>query len=191
MVPTFDLDAVLEKRGLLGLMSTTTRSWKPKFFHNFENCEPDRDELLVDVALKTSAAPTFFPSYGGFIDGGVIANNPAICAYAQALAAGTQSPDITVLSIGTGLSPSYIEGDVLNWGVLQWAPHVTQIMLDGGIDCIDFQCERILGKRYHRVNPILPEPIELDDTSKIGRLIEIADALDLEQTVEWVRNQYN
>lgn len=61
----------------------TPPSWKPKFFHNFPGSDSDAEELVVDVAMKTSAAPTYFPSYEGFIDGGVIANNPSMAALAQ------------------------------------------------------------------------------------------------------------
>ena len=48
------------------------RMWKPKFFHNFEGEDSDGHLGVVDVALSTSAAPTYFPSYGGYIDGGVV-----------------------------------------------------------------------------------------------------------------------
>ena len=62
------------------------RHWKPKFFHNLERGgSKDGGELVVDVALRTSAAPTYFPSYQGYVDGGVVANNPTMAALAQAL----------------------------------------------------------------------------------------------------------
>ena len=53
------------------------RTWNPKFFHNFPGADSDGESLVVDVAMATSAAPTYFPSYGGYIDGGVTANNPS------------------------------------------------------------------------------------------------------------------
>ena len=63
----------------------SSRTWNPKFFHNFIGADSDGESLVVDVAMSTSAAPTYFPSYGVFIDGGVIANNPSMAAIAQAL----------------------------------------------------------------------------------------------------------
>ena len=56
------------------------RTWKPKLFHNFPGRNTDRSEAAFAVGLYTSAAPTYFPSVDGFIDGGVYASNPSMCA---------------------------------------------------------------------------------------------------------------
>src|SRR5207247_1022241 len=61
LVPTFDLDNESPDPG--------KRMWKPKFFHNYPGPDSDGGELVVDVALRTSAAPTYFPTYQGYIDG--------------------------------------------------------------------------------------------------------------------------
>ncbi len=70
LIPSFDLDNEHE--------DPKKRTWKPIFFHNFPGDDSDGDETLVDVALCTSAAPTYFPSHNGYIDGGVVANNPSM-----------------------------------------------------------------------------------------------------------------
>jgi patatin-like phospholipase/acyl hydrolase len=59
------------------------RHWKPKFFHNFEGSDSDGDTKATDVAVYTSAAPTYFPTADRYIDGGVVANNPSMAALAQ------------------------------------------------------------------------------------------------------------
>ena len=41
------------------------------------------DELVLNVAMATSAAPTFFPTFNAYGDGGVYANNPAQVAIAK------------------------------------------------------------------------------------------------------------
>ena len=61
------------------------RTWRPKIFHNFPGEDSDGTELALDVALATSAAPTYFPSSAGYVDGGVYANNPSLVALCQAL----------------------------------------------------------------------------------------------------------
>ena len=104
LIPAFDLDAV--KNGV--------RSWKPKFFHNFPGEDSDGGELIVDVALRTSAAPSYFPSYQGYIDGGVVVNNPCMAALAQAMNENHVQGEIRILSLGTGRTPQYIRGKNLD-----------------------------------------------------------------------------
>src|SRR5262249_26109714 len=113
LIPTFDLNPTTP--------ADQPVVWKPKFFHNYPGPDSDGDETVVDVAMRTSAAPTFFPSYQGFIDGGVVSNNPSMAALAQALDAGTGNQPlngIKLLSIGTGFNPVHIDGDV-DWGIAQ------------------------------------------------------------------------
>ncbi|MYK17544.1 hypothetical protein F4055_05150 [Candidatus Poribacteria bacterium] len=78
------------------------------------------DFLMADVALATSAAPTYFRphkiksvmleegkiSEGKFVDGGLYANHPAMCAFVEAR---TQYPGTQVLlvSLGTGERDSF------------------------------------------------------------------------------------
>jgi len=102
----------------------SNRTWNPKFFHNFPGADSDGDTLVVDVAMSTSAAPTYFPSYGVYVDGGVIANNPGMAAVAQALD-GRNPPaeraalnEIKLLSVGTGVSLQYIE-DTISIGAMR------------------------------------------------------------------------
>jgi uncharacterized protein len=96
------------------------RTWKPKLFHNFPGPNNDQEQLAYKVGMYTSAAPAYFPTVDGYIDGGVYASNPSMCALAQ-----TQDrryepkptlEDIVLLSLGTGMSLQYIKGQVHDWG---------------------------------------------------------------------------
>ena len=86
--------------------------------------------LSYQVADASSAAPTYFPTrdmpllpgneQAWLIDGGVIANNPTMCAIAEVC---RLWPDDKrrVLTVGTGTSTRKINGpDSRNWGALQW-----------------------------------------------------------------------
>jgi uncharacterized protein len=165
------------------------RSWKPKFFHNFPGRDSDAHEKVVDVAMRTSAAPSYFPIYQGYIDGGMVAGNPSMAALAQALeptTGGQTLADITLLSLGTGRNNQYLPAQSNDWGWVQWAPHIINIVLDGTSGIADYECRQLLGSRYHRLNPYLPERIDLDDVTKIHRLRDIAERVMLEQTLDWL-----
>lgn len=65
----------------------------------------DKDILLKDIVMATTAAPLYFPPYkmegGTFIDGGVIANNPSFMAVAEGMTRlQWKKEEIVLLSIG-------------------------------------------------------------------------------------------
>ncbi|HEY0038057.1 MAG TPA: patatin-like phospholipase family protein [Longimicrobium sp.] len=156
------------------------RSWKPKVYHNFPRqvgTEPDLDELVVDVALRTAAAPVEEPIYQGmsgtgpgFVDGGVVANNPAMIGLAQALAAGVRLEDVLLFSVSTGrnlvtdtefLAPTFA-GGVAPWGYGKWLFDpakplaLIEMLLEASTDAVVFQTELLLGtERAHRLSPPL------------------------------------
>ncbi|SPJ31487.1 patatin-like phospholipase family protein [Falsiruegeria mediterranea] len=113
--------------------------WAPFTLTNQELVRDDWLNLstvkLLDMAMATSAAPTFFPphqivsegrDYGYFIDGGVFANNPVLNGINVAIAAGKAKnlSDIEVISIGTGRQPISISEEMVknpdDWGLLKW-----------------------------------------------------------------------
>lgn len=166
------------------------RTWKAKFFHNFPGRDSDAHERVVDVAMRTSAAPSYFPIYQGYIDGGVVAGNPSMTALAQALEPNTGGQvlgNVSVLSVGTGRNARYVPAQASDWGWVQWAPHIIDLVLDGTSGVADYECRQLLGPRYHRLNPFLPERIDLDDVAKIPRLREIAERVMLEPALDWLR----
>jgi patatin-like phospholipase/acyl hydrolase len=184
LIPTFDLDA----------MYNDIRTWKPKFFHNFPGEDSDGQEKIVDVALRTTAAPTLFPTYQGYIDGGAVANNPSMAALTQTLdprGVGRSLTDIRLFSLGTGDQEMYIPGETLDWGYVQWAKPLLSVLLEGSMEVADYQCLQILSSsRYHRLAPSLREQIGWDAVDKIDRLIELANRVDIAPTVEWLRQNF-
>jgi len=183
LVPAFQLD------------DARTKAWKPLFFHNFTT-SPTADSLVIDVALASSAAPVYFPAYNKNIDGGVIANNPSTAALAFARSqegAKRRLEDVYLLSIGTGFSPNRLEGDTSKWGALQWMFSVRpplpilEVFMEGTEEADTLFTEQFLGRRqYHRVDPILDEPIGLDDAEAVRKLIDIGNSVELEGTYRWL-----
>ena len=187
LIPAFDLRAAAK--------GDRPESWKPKFFHNFPGADSDGNEQIVDVALRTSAAPTYFPSYQGYIDGGVVANNPTMAAVVQALdpRAGHASLDeLSVLSIGTGTELKYIRGEKLDWGWGQWARPLVSLMISGTMGVVDHQCKLLLGERYKRIDAYLYESFDMDETNPecIEWLIDQAMGLPLDDVVEWLGSHW-
>ena len=172
------------------------RTWKPKLFHNFPGTNSDRAELAFKVGLYTSAAPTYFPSVDGFVDGGVYASNPSMCALAQTQDS-RYSPtpplgDIVLLSLGTGTSLTYVKGNSLDWGYVQWVKPLISLMLDGTAGIADYQCSQILGPHYCRLAPVFPRGITvpMDDVDKIPYMIEFAKSVPIDETVKWLEQNW-
>ena len=186
LVSSFDLDNEATGMG-------NVRSWKAKYFHNFPGSDSDAHEKVVDVALRTSAAPTFFPIYQGYVDGGVVSNNPSMCAVAQAVEpnSGKQKlRDVRVLSLGTGTNPKYMAELDEDWGLVQWAPHLISLMLEGSVGLADYQCHQLLGSHYFRVNPVLPVEIGLDGVDQIPLMETLASQFDLSEAGAWVKRNF-
>lgn len=185
LIPAFDLDNEN--------LDPVRRMWAPKFFHNFPGRDSDGDRLAYRVALYTSAAPAYFPSVDGFIDGGVCANNPSMAALAQSQdRRAMRNPPgldrIALLSVGTGTARTRIEGRDLDWGLLQWAKPLLGVMLDGSMGVADYECRQLLGRRYHRLAPAFPpgQSIALDDVKRIPDLVHFAQNVRLGGTARWL-----
>jgi len=169
------------------------RTWKAKFFHNFPGPDSDAGEKVVDVAIYTAAAPTYFPIYHGYIDGGVVAGNPSVCALAQGLNAetgGQKLGDVKLLSLGTGHNLRYLDVQEGDWGLAQWAPHIVDLVLEGSAGLADYQCQQLLGEHYLRVNPVLPVRIDMDRVDQIPVMIEVASQFDLRAAFDWLEKYF-
>ncbi|HET8700277.1 MAG TPA: patatin-like phospholipase family protein [Nitrococcus sp.] len=189
LVPAFDLDNEA--------VNPVERSWMPKLFHNGSGSR-DGDQPIYRVALYTSAAPTYFPSVDGFVDGGVYASNPAMTALTHALGAGSRPPapalqDLCMLSLGTGNAATYIPGRRHDWGCARWlGAGLLDMITDAGVAITDFQCRQLLQERYFRFAPLLPpgEHIMLDESARLPELVDYAESLDLSELTAWVEENW-
>jgi patatin-like phospholipase/acyl hydrolase len=156
-----------------------TERRKPFFFKSAAALtDPARDFTMAAAARATAAAPTYFePSrleaggtadYFSLVDGGVFATNPAMCAFAE-VARHKPGAEVVMLSLGTGqLTRPLPYDDVKDWGLVEWARPILDVVFDGVSDTVDYQLDQLLGDgRYWRLQVALDGGAsdDLDDAS--------------------------
>lgn len=149
---------------------------EPYFFKRWRARESrERNFPIVDAALATSAAPTYFPSHAvdgrALVDGGVFAANPVIAAIAEALKEtpegepGLTPDDLLVVSLGTGVhEQGFSQREVAGWGKIGWIlpkrgePPVLSAVLGGAADGADHWAHMLLN---HPSGEGAPRPGEI------------------------------
>ena len=163
------------------------RNGGPIYFTNIDN----PGVLMVDAALASSAAPTYFPPVSfkdptrdivrHCIDGGIYENTPVFAAlgyaieqYREKTGENRSLQDFYVLSIGTG-STQLVENPSIfkRFGLLGWASHVVDLSIFGTSSVADRNICRILGKKkYRRIQASIDSFFkEMDDPSVVDPLI--------------------
>jgi patatin-like phospholipase/acyl hydrolase len=157
---------------------------QPFFFRSVRaRKNPAYDYPLHVAARATASAPTYFEAARvvneasgdeySLVDGGLFAANPAMVGLAEVLRAGRQRP-VILLSLGTGQhTRRYPWKEVKDWGALEWARPVIDMLLDGSSDATDFEVAQLTaargqppGDRYWRIQTELRKSSDdLDDAS--------------------------
>jgi patatin-like phospholipase/acyl hydrolase len=118
------------------------------FFKNYDENDGARDTAYVCRA--SSAAPTYFPPLqngenGCFIDGGVAANDPAVCAFAEAILMAKPGDDFLLVSIGTGkYERPYTFQKLSGFRLWDWAGTILDILMDSQPQVANYQLQKIL-----------------------------------------------
>ncbi len=160
-----------------GEIDPERRSWAPRSLTNLDG-ENDSylDDLLIDIAMRSSAAPVVWPVHQGFVDGGLFANDPSMLALTSVLREQRDPdkstehgrdalPDILLLSIGEGNVPHHLAVQTGSWGYREWlmrreAPlALIELALNSTGEAISEQCRTLLGDaQYFRLNPDIKFP---------------------------------
>lgn len=133
-------------------------------FKTFHHPDLRRDWRIpmVDVAMATSAAPTFFPvarvDGQRFIDGGIWANNPSVVAIAEAVRIlRVELPAIRVLNVGTTDHLLANSKRLDHGGIAAWAPSVVSLVLAAGSRGGQGIAQHLVGKeQYSRFDAMVP-----------------------------------
>ncbi len=143
----------------------------------------DRHERMVDVALATAAAPSYFRPFehGGYtlVDGGVWANNPIMLAVIEALICFDVTPNcIDVLTLGCGEDSYVVSGNLVTKGGLwHWRKIMEAAMRLQSLAATN-QARLLLGPpSVMRIDPPDFEPkIRMDDWRRaVAKMVPAAE----------------
>ncbi len=155
------------------------RDRKTHFFasHDFPRKGDGGDFYLRDVCRATSAAPTYFEtalisSLSGvsypMVDGGIFANNPALCAYSEVRNAKGQptASDMFVVSLGTGgENRPYEYRKARRWGAMGWIKPSIDIMMSGAAETTHYHLLKMFSAGGNSANYIRIQPADLRNAS--------------------------
>ena len=149
-------------------------------FKSWGGSDAAYNPTLREMGDITSAAPTYFPTVESsdnptrwLVDGGMAANNPGMCAVAEALRLGENLDNIKMLSVGTGIpTRGADEADKIgrasqSWGGVSWLKHgLIDHLFAGNSSTCEYQCSTLLGENYVRVDgPLTLASDDLDEVS--------------------------
>ena len=161
---------------------------------------------IKDIARATAAAPTYFsPAHirslddqiFTLVDGGMFANNPALCAYAEArkieFSKVLNDPDkrnkptakdMIIVSLGTGsVKKKYSYKDFEHSGEIKWLEPVIDILMSGNSETVAYQLTQMyltLDQKYqgnyYRIEPGLKEACSEMDIATPDNLTNLHQA---------------
>ncbi len=190
VIPTVNLD------------NKNLHRWRCEILNNIE--EESENISLIDAIMRSTSAPTFFPSYQDCVDGGIAANDPSILAYALFRSYFEEEP--ILLSFGTGYTEHAIpKGE--KWGVFSWIldlgskgratkTPLLSMLFDVQEELPSQLCQLLLKEAYLRLDLKLEEAVNLDDVSKIPFLVEETEkfiqnaSFDWEKVCEWTASHF-
>lgn len=172
----------------IDLIKGSTVTFKTPHQPNFVR---DRHLRLVDVALATAAAPTFFPAAAFnntlYCDGGLWANNPSVVGYAEAMkilqvCSKPQAPlfdiaDLRLLSIGTGVPRYFFKPRTGKDGLCDWGPQLFEVSSGAQSQGAHFTAQYLVGSdQYRRIDFEMPHgPWPLDAVDRLPELLHMGD----------------
>lgn len=144
-----------------------------------ERLDTDYKRDVVDVALSTSAAPTYFPAHllpsgSPLVDGGIWANNPVGLAVVEAIGVlGWPASNVQVLSIGCTSEPIGTGGTMrASLGISYWGLRVSDLFMHAQ-DSASRGTAEVLTSREQimRIDPVVsPRKYKLDNYKAISSL---------------------
>ena len=153
LVPTFDLKA-----------------YEPYFFKSHNT---DKPYPLWQVARATSAAQTYFPAFKLddkiLWDGGNAANNPAVCALAEAVRIWGPQEEFKILSLSCGPIKSKLPAKwLVNAGIVRVGMETIGLLFDANDELPDYILKQLMGNGYFRIEPKSSQSVSIDGADLVS-----------------------
>jgi uncharacterized protein len=153
--------------------------WKTAHHPRFER---DYKAKIVDVALATASAPTYFPTHRlevgtPLVDGGVWANNPLGVAAVEAIGILKWSADdLRILSLGCTSSPLEVKSGSRGWAY--WGPKIINVVMAAQSSASIGVAQHLVADRNNvvRICPSVGRRFGLDVLSEIPSLKGLGDS---------------
>ncbi|MEA2901043.1 MAG: hypothetical protein QOH36_930 [Actinomycetota bacterium] len=155
----------------------------------------DKGMRVVEAALASSAAPTFFDPVvdpfdnTGYIDGGMWANDPSMVAVNHAITKlHVDRRDIRILTVGTGKRPQGMPVRHVK-GIRTVSPAAIRLLLESTFSLQAWHADQLcsssipVDRRMH-VSPILQDWIALDDAENANEHLPFAASREFEAKKE-------
>ena len=195
------------------IVTTTLANVSPNQLHLMTSYGEPRDDQLGpdkrkvwEALVASAAAPTYFPSFGTFLDGGLMSNNPTLPAMTDIIRQGRKKSRIgCVLSLGTGFQDPpqrvdnfevYVPGfsrDIFknlyqsSMGLVSLLSHFVEQTTQSNGEVVreaETWCDSI-GASYFRLSPPLKEevPPDIKSLEKFVALLYETEVYILQQCV--------
>jgi patatin-like phospholipase/acyl hydrolase len=184
VIPTYDVNT-----GKVYLFKTPHH---PGYSHH-------ADVAAVDMALATSAAPTYFPAHtipgrGTFIDGGLWANCPAMVGLVEAVGFLEQRPEqVRMLSLSTTSYPFRLDRPEQLRGLVGWAPKIIDTLMFGQAQAAVNMAFCLLRRGvFHRIDyQVPPRTFQLDNVACVAELIAMGRQIaELNENMDVVKKSF-
>lgn len=150
-------------------------AWRVNGPNNNKVWGPNSRALVRDVVLASASAPTYFPVYTigdtQYMDGGLWANNPTLCAICGSDYVNLN--DLKVLTLVTGgNSPGVKTG---NMGYIKLAKYLSQKLITGRVTGTDYFVQDLI-KDSLTICPTIKENYDLDDVDACPKIRRVWEA---------------
>jgi patatin-like phospholipase/acyl hydrolase len=147
---------------------------KPKVFDTLIK-DVDADRPCWEIGMATAAAPTYFPPFQSFIDGGLVANIPIMETVAAVRNAERVAyRDMEVFVLGTGHYPTIPHDmrEVRKWSKFKWIMPIIDLAVKANEMRSAFISRQMDFKKLEIFDPVVLEPSWKMDDPKLVPIVE-------------------